>query len=146
MASLRLTALSLLKPTRIVMDNQNTDALPAALAICLGVRVKGFEDRCDGLCGGKGYHIFGGNFATVFEDPSIIASDIEISLAGSQVLTIRGTGFNNVSRPVLDFDPPLDSSNLNIEVSSREERLGVHYLKERRWCVIFQDILIKCEP
>lgn len=62
----------------------------------------------------------GGIVATVFEDPSINPSDVEISRTGSQELVVWGTGFNNITQPVLDFDPPLDSSNLNVKVSSHE--------------------------
>lgn len=63
---------------------------------------------------------FGGNIATVFEDPSIDASHVEITRIGSPELVIRGTGFNNKARPAMDFDPPLDSANLNVHVSSHE--------------------------
>lgn len=49
-----------------------------------------------------------GKIATVFEDPSVDASDIEIHRTRTQQLTIKGRGFNDKVRPILDFDSPLD--------------------------------------
>lgn len=54
--------------------------------------------------------------ATVFEDPSVEASDVEIYRTHTHELQIRGTGFNKVARPVLDFSPPLDSGSVYVEV------------------------------
>lgn len=77
----------------------------------------------DGVDPYVGYSTSGGSGgidATVLEDPSLNASDVEINRTGSQELVIWGTGFNNMTAPVMDFDPPLDSLNLNVKVSSRE--------------------------
>lgn len=57
-----------------------------------------------------------GSVATVFEDPSVDNSDIEVYRTRTQRLVIRGSGFNQAVRPILDFDPPLDSANLHINV------------------------------
>ncbi|CAN0352196.1 unnamed protein product, partial [Hapterophycus canaliculatus] len=53
----------------------------------------------------------GRKVATVFEDPTVDASDVEIFRTATHELQITGTGFNKVFRPVLDFEPPLDSGN-----------------------------------
>lgn len=61
----------------------------------------------------------GQTVAIVFEDPSIDASDIEIHGAYAHELEITGTGFNKMVMPCLDFDPPLDSATVGIDVSRR---------------------------
>lgn len=64
----------------------------------------------------------GQTVATVFEDPRIHASDVEIHGAHAHELEITGTGFNKMVRPILDFDPPLDSAAIDIDVSRRRRR------------------------
>ncbi len=59
-------------------------------------------------------------FVTVFEDPSVDISDIEVYRTRTQRLVIRGSGFNQAVRPILDFDPPLDSANLHLNVRMAE--------------------------
>ena len=59
----------------------------------------------------------GRKVATVFEDPSIEASDIEIYRTHTHELMIRGTGFNKAARPTLDFEPALDSFDVYVNVS-----------------------------
>lgn len=56
--------------------------------------------------------------ATVFEDPSIRASDAKIYSTFTRKLNIYGTGFNRVVKPILAFDPPLDTAAVDIHVSS----------------------------
>lgn len=56
--------------------------------------------------------------ATVFEDPSIQASDTKIYRGFTHELYIFGTGFNRVVQPILGFDPPLDTDSVNVHVSS----------------------------
>lgn len=72
------------------------------------VRVAGLNTRTSHLDGSV--LSFGGPIATVFEEPSIDASDIEINHTGSQELVVWGTGFNS-------FDPPLDLASLHVNVS-----------------------------
>ena len=60
----------------------------------------------------------GRKVATVFEDPSIQASDTKIYPSFTRELHIYGTGFNNVAKPLLIFDPPLDDTAVNVHVSS----------------------------
>lgn len=71
---------------------------------------------------------FVGVIATVFEDPSIDASDVEIYRTRTQQLVIDGSGFVNAYittrgnydrqtvRTILEFDPPIDSANFNLKV------------------------------
>lgn len=58
----------------------------------------------------------GSKVATVFEDPSVEASDVEIYRTHTHELQIMGTGFNKMTRPVLDFEPALDSTSVYVEV------------------------------
>ncbi len=60
---------------------------------------------------GKGGRACYGKIATVLRDPSIDASDTEMDRV-TQMLKVTGTGFNPGIRPVVDFEPPLDSTNL----------------------------------
>lgn len=99
---------------------QESEKLPAALCVLLGTGVL-FDD--DDPYSGEGDS--GVIVATVFEDPSINASDVEIARTGSRELAIWGTGFSNMTTPVIDFDPPLDSSNVDVKVSSRHEGVRV---------------------
>lgn len=62
--------------------------------------------------GGRTYH---GKVATVLRDPSIEASDTEIYRT-TQLLKVTGTGFGSRIRPIVDFEPPLDSTNLHLHV------------------------------
>lgn len=80
------------------------------------IRVAGFKSRTTSV--GGSFSSFGGPIATVFEEPSIDASDVKINHTGSQGLMIWGTGFNDMVPPVMDFDPPLDSANLHVNVGS----------------------------
>lgn len=59
----------------------------------------------------------GRKVATVFEDPSVEASDIEIYRTHTHELAIKGTGFTKAARPVLDFEPALDSRDVFVDVS-----------------------------
>ena len=59
----------------------------------------------------------GRKVATVFEDPSVVASDVEIFRTHTHELQIVGTGFNKLARPTIDFDPPLNSDNIYVDVS-----------------------------
>lgn len=59
---------------------------------------------------------YSGKIATVFEDPSVDASDIEIHRTRTQQLVIKGRGFTGKVRPILDFDSPLDSAKLLLKV------------------------------
>lgn len=88
--------------------------------------VAGFKGQY--IFGDGTYLIIGGPVAIVFEDPSVDASDVKISRTGSQELAISGTGFNSIAPHVIDFDPPLDTANLNIEVSSHERVLAQRVL------------------
>ncbi|CAN0432983.1 unnamed protein product, partial [Laminaria digitata] len=47
----------------------------------------------------------GRKVATVFEDPSVESSDIEIYRTHTHALMIKGTGFNKAAPPRLDFEP-----------------------------------------
>lgn len=67
--------------------------------------------------------------ATVFEDPSIRASDAKIDSRFTHELVICGTGFNRVAEPILGFDPPLDPAAVNVHVSGAR---GVRKLWLRR--------------
>ena len=59
----------------------------------------------------------GRKVATVFEDPSVEASDIEIYRTHTHELLIKGTGFTKAARPILDFEPALDSLEVFVDVS-----------------------------
>ncbi|CAM9183914.1 unnamed protein product [Ectocarpus sp. 8 AP-2014] len=96
---------------------KNLNVLPVALWMGGDIEVAGFKSQTSFLGGGSSLS-FRGPIATVFEEPSIDASDIEINHTGSQELVIWGTGFNNVVAPVMDFDPPLDFASLHVNVSS----------------------------
>lgn len=61
----------------------------------------------------------GRKVATVFEDPSVEASDIEIYRTHTHELMIKGTGFNKAARPMLDFAPALDSFEVFVDVVNR---------------------------
>ena len=91
-----------------------------------GMNFTGFKYRYYG--DEEMYMMVGGPVAVVFEDPSVDASDVKISRTGSQQLAISGTGFNSIAPHVIDFDPPLDTANLNIEVSSHERVLAQRVL------------------
>lgn len=60
----------------------------------------------------------GRKVATVFEDPSVVASDVEIYRTHTHELQIVGTGFNKLARPIVDFEPALDSSGIIVDVSA----------------------------
>ncbi|CAM9641736.1 unnamed protein product, partial [Laminaria digitata] len=61
----------------------------------------------------------GRKVATVFEDPSVEASDIEIYRTRTHQLMIKGTGFNKATRPTLDFEPALDWFEVFVVVVNR---------------------------
>ncbi|CAM9721966.1 unnamed protein product [Ascophyllum nodosum] len=61
----------------------------------------------------------GRKVATVFEDPSIEPNNIEIYRTHTHELMIKGTGFNKLSPPVLDFEPPLNSAGVYLQVMNR---------------------------
>lgn len=88
------------------MPLQDPSSLPRALLVD---RVK---------VSGNSFWRPGGKVATVFEDPSIQASDTKLQRRFTHVLNIRGTGFNKVVEPILEFDPPLDAAAVNVHVSS----------------------------
>lgn len=95
---------------------QDPNILPDALEMTFGVDVAGFDEPYS-LMGYGFYQMFKETIATIFEDPTVDASDVEIH-RDSRELVIRGTGFNDVARQVFSFDPPLDSSSFNVKVSS----------------------------
>lgn len=88
--------------------------MPAPLLIKGEFDVAGFKSHTVYMRGHSRF--MKGPVATVFEDPSIDASDIEINRTGSQELVIWGAGFNDMVPPAIQFDPPLDSANLHIDV------------------------------
>ena len=106
----------LLKSPWALTSMQESHSLPAALCLYAGVWA-GFGGSFMTDCHQGG---LGRTVATIFEDPSITPSDVEINQTGSQELLISGTGFNRMVTPVMDFDPPVNSSNLDVEVSSHE--------------------------
>ena len=59
----------------------------------------------------------GRKVATVFEDPSIEPNSIQIYRTHTRELIIKGTGFNKLSPPVIDFEPPLDFAGVYVQVS-----------------------------
>lgn len=93
--------------------------MPGTLVAFFGVR--GLVSSMDPYSGFENKEAIRGIIATVLEDPGINPSDVEIHRTGPLELVIRGTGFNDMVKPVMDFDPPLDSSNLDIEVSTDEK-------------------------
>jgi len=68
---------------------------------------------------GKGGRAYYGQVATVLRDPSIDASDTQINRI-TQLLKITGIGFDGILIPIVDFEPPLDSTNLQIHVRNDE--------------------------
>lgn len=95
----------------IVMYSQNPAALPGALILLAAEAGDGWVPL--GPTAAKA----GRKVATVFEDPSVEPSDVEIFRTHTPELQILGTGFNKLARPVIDFDPPLDSSAIYVDVS-----------------------------
>ena len=75
--------------------------------------------RGKGLAGKKGSKCQG-IIATVLPDPSIDASDTKIFRTITRVLKITGAGFGRTRQPkiapIVDFEPPLDSSKLHVHV------------------------------
>lgn len=61
--------------------------------------------------------------ATVFEDPTIQASGTKIFRGSTREFSVHGAGFNNVVKPILQFDPPLDFAAVSIHVSSNHTLL-----------------------
>lgn len=116
---------------------QESKHLPQVLCVHVGVLGVFGVDPYYGYSSSGGS---GGIVATVLEDPSLNASDVEINRTGSQGLVIWGTGFNNMTAPVMDFDPPLDSSNLNVKVSSREGWLVRNECKYLSHCCCASDV------
>ena len=90
---------------------QNPNSLPGALVLLAAEAGDGWVPL--GPTAAKA----GRKVATVFEDPSIEASDIEIYRTHTHELMIRGTGFNKAARPTLDFEPALDSFDVYVNVS-----------------------------
>ena len=111
-----LLSLWLLKSPCVLTSIQESHLLPGALCLYVGIW-GGFGEPYMGDCGNGR---LGGTVATVFEDPSINPSGVEINRTGSPELQIWGTGFNDMATPVIDFDPPINLSNLDVEVSSHE--------------------------
>ncbi|CAN0190438.1 unnamed protein product, partial [Ectocarpus fasciculatus] len=92
---------------------KNPGALPGALVLLAA-------DSGDGWVPlGPTQAKAGWKVATVFEDPSVEASDVEIYRTHTHELQIRGTGFNKQARPILDFEPALDSNGVYVEVVNR---------------------------
>ena len=101
-------------PTRVAnatANAQNPDALPGALILLAADAGDGWVPL--GPTAAKA----GRKVATVFEDPSVVASDVEIFRTHTHELQIVGTGFNKLARPTIDFDPPLNSDNIYVDVS-----------------------------
>ena len=90
------------------------------------ILVAGFKRQLLGSSGGFSLS-FDGTVATVFENPSIDASDVEINRTGSEELVVRGTGFNDMVPLAVEFDPPLAMANLHVNVSSFQEIPGRKY-------------------
>lgn len=92
---------------------QNPSSLPAALLVA------SVETRTSpGWVGFGSIPVLNGvKVATVFEDPSIQASDTKIYCSFTRELAIFGTGFSNVVRPYLVFQPPLDAAAVDLHVS-----------------------------
>lgn len=90
---------------------QNVDALPGALVLLAADAGDGWVPL--GPTAAKA----GRKVATVFEDPSIEASDIQIYRTHTHELQITGTGFNKMARPILDFEPSLDAEGVYVDVS-----------------------------
>lgn len=93
------------------VKKQNPVGLPGALVVLAAEAGDGWVPL--GPTAAKA----GRKVATVFEDPSVVASDVEIFRTATHELQITGTGFNKVSRPVLDFEPPIDSGDYYVDVS-----------------------------
>lgn len=72
--------------------------------------------------------------ATVFEDPTIDASDTKLLNSEARQLTISGTGFNADVWPILDFDPPLDSKNIHIDVRGWQRCCSCNIVCSQRNC------------
>lgn len=83
-----------------------------------------------GVATASGWREFAGVVAAVFEDPGVDASDIEIYRTRTQQLVIEGSGFTHrvsgisfterkTVRTILEFDPPIDSANFNLNVRHR---------------------------
>eukprot|EP00752_Nemacystus_decipiens_P008845 g7893.t1 len=92
---------------------KNRDALPGALILLAADAGDGWVPL--GPTAAKA----GRKVATVFEDPSVVASDVEIFRTHTHELQIVGTGFNKLARPMIDFEPPLDSSSVVVDVVNR---------------------------
>lgn len=93
---------------------QNPKSLPGALVLLAAANDDGWVPL--GPTAAKA----GRRVARVFEDPSIEPSDVKIYRTHTNKLSIYGTGFNKVERPVVDFDPPLNSIDIFVNVSHRE--------------------------
>eukprot|EP00752_Nemacystus_decipiens_P018630 g16704.t1 len=92
---------------------KNPDTLPGALVLLAADAGDGWVPQ------GPTVAKAGRVVATVFEDPGVAASDVEIFRTFTHELEIVGTGFNKVARPVIDFEPPLDSSSVIVDVMNR---------------------------
>lgn len=90
---------------------QNPKSLPGALVLLAADAGAGWVPL--GPTAAKA----GRKVATVFADPSVVASDIEIYRTHTHELMVTGTGFNKLSRPIIDFDPPLNSADVYVDVS-----------------------------
>lgn len=55
--------------------------------------------------------------ATVFEDPAIQASSAKLVRGSTREFSVYGEGFNEVVKPILEFDPPLDAEAVTTHVS-----------------------------
>ncbi|CAM9250629.1 unnamed protein product [Ectocarpus sp. 12 AP-2014] len=111
--------------------------LPGALWMDCEVIVAGFESQTSFLGGGSSL-LFRGPIATVFEEPSINASDIEISHTGSRNMVIWGTGFNDMVAQVRDFDPPLDLAKLVVKMVNRTTIQLTLDTAQSRWVPVEQ--------
>lgn len=99
--------------------------LPGPLLMVSEILVAGFKSQ---LISSSGFSLsFDGCVATVFENPSIDASDIEINRTGSEELVVRVTGFNDMVPLAVEFDPPLAMANRHVNVSSFQEIPGRKY-------------------
>ncbi|CAM9661212.1 unnamed protein product [Ectocarpus sp. 4 AP-2014] len=116
---------------------KDLNVLPGALWMECEVIVAGFESHTSFLGGGSSLS-FGGPISTVFEDPTINASDIEISHTGSQDLVIWRTGYDNMVAPVMNFVPPLDLANVHVNVANRTTIQLTLDTAQSRWVPVEQ--------
>lgn len=102
----------------MIFPSQNPNSLPGVLVLLAAEAGDGWVPL--GPTAAKA----GRKVATVFEDPSVEASDIEIYRTHTHELIVRGTGFNKAARPELFFEPPLNSFDVYVDVSGGRDGDG----------------------